>query len=80
MQIVAVNGTAYDQDVIKAAITAAKGANKPIELLVKRDDTFATLRIDYHDGLRWPWLERAAPGKALVGLDNLLASRRPATK
>ncbi len=80
MEIVAVNGTAYDQDAIKAAITAAKGANKPIELLVKRDDTFATLRIDYHDGLRWPWLERAAPGKALVGLDNLLASRRPATK
>ena len=84
MQIVAVNGVAYDQDVIKAAITdaksGAKSANKPIELLVKRDDNFATLRIDYHDGLRWPWLERAAPGKAPVGLDNLLAPRRSATK
>jgi hypothetical protein len=29
--------------------------------------------IDYHDGLRWPWLERAAPGTAPTGLDILLA-------
>ena len=84
MQIVAVNGTSYDQDAIKAAITdaksGAKGANKPIELLVKRDESYTTMRIDYHDGLRWPWLERAAPGKAPAGLDNLLAPRRPITK
>ncbi len=80
MQIVAVNGTAYDQDTIKAAVTAAKGNAKPIELLVKRDDTYTTIKIDYRDGLRWPWLERAVTGKAVAGLDLLLAPRRAAAK
>jgi predicted metalloprotease with PDZ domain len=80
MQIVAVNGTAYDQDVIKAAITAAKGTTSPIAILVKRNDSFATLNVDYHDGLRWPWLERAAPGKLPTGFDKLLAPRRAADK
>ncbi len=80
MQIVAVNGTAYDQDTIKAAITAAKGMSKPIELLVKRDDSYATLKVDYRDGLRWPWLQPATTGKTVAGLDRLLAPRRPAAK
>jgi len=80
MQIVAVNGTAYDQDTIKAAVTAAKGTAKPIELLVKRSDSYASLKIEYHDGLRWPWLERATTGKAVAGLDRLLAPRRAAAK
>lgn len=78
MQIVAVGGKAYDEDTIKAAVTAAKGSGTPIELLVKRDDQFRTIAVPYHDGLRWPWLERAAPGKAPTGLDRLLAPRSPA--
>ncbi|MFM9935819.1 MAG: M61 family metallopeptidase [Novosphingobium sp.] len=83
MQIVAVGGKAYDEETIKAAITAAKGttdkgAGRPIELLVKRDDQYRTVQVSYHDGLRWPWLERAAPGKTPTGLDRLLAPRAPA--
>jgi hypothetical protein len=77
MQVMAVNGDAYDADKLKAAITNAKtgnpGAGRPIELLVKRDDRFVTLPITYADGLRWPWLVRAAPGTAPTGLDKLLA-------
>ena len=83
MQIVAVSGKAYDEDTIKAAVTAAKGTNKPIELLVKRDDLYRTVQIAYSEGLRWPWLERAAPGKVPTGLDRLLAPRalaKPAAK
>ncbi|MDF8333291.1 hypothetical protein [Novosphingobium cyanobacteriorum] len=81
MTIVAVNGTAYSADGIKAAITAAKGAGKAIELLVKRDDKYMTVTIDYHDGLRWPWLERAPGAKGPGGLDLLLAPRKaPARK
>lgn len=80
MQIVSVNGKTYDQDTIKAAITAAKGTSTPIELIVKRDDVVRTVQVDYHDGLRWPWLERAAPGTAPTGLDKLLAPRAPAAK
>ncbi len=80
-KIVAVNGTAYDADGIKDAITAAK-TGAPLELLIQRGTRFQTVAIDYKGGLRWPWLERAAPGNAPTGLDRLLAPRRftaPAT-
>jgi hypothetical protein len=80
MQIVSVNGKTYDQETLKAAITAAKGTDTPIELIVKRDDVVRTVQVPYHDGLRWPWLERAAPGAAPTGLDKLLAPRAPAGK
>ena len=77
-KIVAVGGTAYDQDGIKAAITAAK-SGKPIELLIQRGDRFQTIAVNYRDGLRWPWLERATT-KGIAGLDTLLQARRPSTK
>lgn len=78
-KILAVNGQGYDSDLIKQAITAAK-AGTPIALLIQRGDRFQTITIDYHDGLRWPWLERTAPGTAPTGLDLLLAPKRPAAK
>ena len=74
-KLVAVNGTSYDQDGLKKAITAAKEGS-PLELLVQRGDRFQTVKIDYRGGLRWPWLERAAAGTAPTGLDLLLAPRR----
>ncbi|MBN6150911.1 M61 family metallopeptidase [Xanthomonas sp. AmX2] len=58
--IVAVNGRAYSADVIKDAITAAKGAAAPIELLLKRYDRYDSVRIDYRGGLRYPHLQRIA--------------------
>ncbi|KTF37060.1 M61 family metallopeptidase [Xanthomonas translucens] len=58
--VVAVNGREYSADAIKEAITAAKGAAAPIELLVKRGNRYDTLRIAYHGGLQYPHLERIA--------------------
>lgn len=59
MKVIAVNGVEYSSDVMKDAITAsAKDKNQPIELLVKNFDEYKTLRIDYHDGLKYPHLER----------------------
>ena len=78
-KIVAVNGTAYDPGVIKAAISAAR-VGAPLELLVQRGSRYQTVAITYRGGLRWPWLERAAPGKAPTGLDRLLSPRRPVAK
>lgn len=84
--IVAVGGTAYDADTIKAAITAAKagsdatGTKPPVELLVRRDDRYTTISVDYHDGLRWPWLERVPGATGPAGLDLLLAPRTPRTR
>ncbi|MCT2557610.1 peptidase M61 [Tsuneonella sp. YG55] len=74
-KIVAVNGEAYSPDTLKAAIAAATGTKEPIALLVKRGTTYATVPIDYHGGLRWPWL--VATGTGEQPLDRLLAPRAP---
>lgn len=78
-KIIAVNGTAYDQEGLKKAITAAKTGDAKIELLVQRGDQFQTVAIDYRGGLRWPWLERSGD-LAQTGLDRLLAPRRKGGK
>jgi predicted metalloprotease with PDZ domain len=72
-QIVAVDGKAYDADALKAAIKAAKGGTTPIALLIKKDDVYQTVAIDYHDGLRYPHLERIAGTPAL--LDDILTAK-----
>lgn len=72
-QVVAINGTAYSSDTIKEAITAAKSGSEAITLLVKRGDRYDTVAIDYHGGLRYPWIEKTGKGKQ--GLDLLLAPR-----
>lgn len=72
-KIVAVGGEAYSATVLKDAITAAARSKAPIALLVKRGDYFDTVPLDYHGGLRWPWLEPVAPGEQ--PLDRLLAPK-----
>jgi len=56
--IVAVNNRAYKAEVLKAAVKAAKGGKAPIELLVRKGNNLRTISLDYHDGLRYPRLER----------------------
>jgi predicted metalloprotease with PDZ domain len=59
MSIVAVNGHDYSSDDLRDAVTAAaKDKSQPIELLVKNFDEYKTIRIDYHDGLKYPHLVR----------------------
>src|SRR5580698_2135826 len=72
-QILAINGIAYDADVLKDAIRAAHGKPAPIELIVKIGDRYLVANLDYHDGLRYPHLERdtAEPAR----LDEILAAR-----
>ena len=47
-------------------------------IIRQRGTKFQTVKPDYRGGLRWPWLERAAPGTQPTGLDLLLAPKRPA--
>lgn len=56
--LVAVNGQDYSGDVLKQAITAAKGSRAPIKLLLKYQGGYRTVSVDYHDGLQYPHLER----------------------
>jgi predicted metalloprotease with PDZ domain len=58
--IVAVNNRAYKAELLKAAVRQAKGGKAPIVLLVKKGDLYRTVELDYHDGLRYPRLERIA--------------------
>ena len=58
MTVVAVNDVEYKSDALAEAVRAAKGGNAPIRLLVKDFDRYRTVNIDYHDGLRYPVLER----------------------
>ncbi len=71
--IVAVNGDAYSADKMKAAITAAKGTKDPIRLLTKTGNKYRDVALDYHDGLRYPRLEKVGTG--VNGLDRLLAAK-----
>jgi len=72
-QILAINGIAYDADVLQDAIRAAQGTQAPIELIVKTGDRYMVAHLDYHDGLRYPHLERDASTPAR--LDDILAAR-----
>lgn len=56
--LLAVNGRAYKEELLKNAITAAKAHRKPIALLIKSDDTYRTVSVNYVDGIRHPHLER----------------------
>ncbi len=68
-----VNGEAFSPERIKAAILAAKTSKEPINLLVKNGTRFRDLAIDYHDGPRYPRLEKVGTGDG--GLDKLLMPR-----
>lgn len=65
--ILAVNGTVYSAEVLKAALNA-KGR---LDLTVRRKDRLSMVALDYHDGQRYPHLERIADTPAR--LDDLLA-------
>ena len=71
--IEAVNGEEYSSDRIKAAVVAAKDSKDPIRLLVKDGDNFRDVTIDYHDGPRYPRLQKVGQGE--TGLDRLLTPR-----
>ena len=73
-EVVAVGGRAATADALKEAVTAAKGSSEPIELILKNGDVFKTVRFDYHDGLRYPHLERIEGTPDRLG--DILSPRR----
>jgi predicted metalloprotease with PDZ domain len=74
-KLVAVNGHGYTSDVLKQAIRAAKGTAVPIELIVSNDNEFRTVRLNYHDGEKYPRLERVQGTPDL--LDDILKPLAP---
>jgi predicted metalloprotease with PDZ domain len=72
-EILAVNGKAYTDDVIKDAIKAAKGGKDPIKLIIKSGDRVRDIAVQYNGGPRYPKLEKI--GTTDGSLDKLLAPR-----
>ncbi len=56
--LVAVNGRAYKPELLRAAVTAAKGAQASIKLLIRKGSLYQEVALDYHGGLQYPRLER----------------------
>ena len=57
-KILAINGQVFSGDRLREAIRGAKGTSEPIHLLVQSDTYVFPAQIDYHDGERYPALER----------------------
>jgi len=64
-KLLAVNGIAYDKDRLKEVLRETKTLKLPIELLVQNGDHFRIVKIDYHDGLRYPHLVKEAESPSL---------------
>ncbi len=58
MKLIAVNGRKFTEHGLRAAIREAKGTQQPIELLIENADFFKTYKLDYHDGEKYPMLQR----------------------
>jgi predicted metalloprotease with PDZ domain len=58
MKITAVDGHQFAVDVLKDSIDEAKSSSAPIALIVANGIDVHPYQIDYHDGLRYPHLER----------------------
>ena len=71
MQIISVNGKAFDADVLRDAILEAEKSKQPIQLQFRRGDDFVNVPLAYYDGLRIPSLQRVdgTPDR----LDEILA-------
>jgi predicted metalloprotease with PDZ domain len=74
-QILAVNGAAYSAEVLRDAIRSAKDTKSaPLELILKSGERFVVTKLEYHDGLRYPHLERDSSAPAR--LDDIVAARQ----
>jgi predicted metalloprotease with PDZ domain len=70
MKLVAINGRKASEELLHAAIKDAKGSKEPIELIVENAGYFKIVKIDYHDGEKYPHLMRRLETPGL--LDDIL--------
>lgn len=75
MKIVAIDRQAYDSDYLNDAIKNSKTAKTPISLLVEQDKWYGTYELKYHDGLRYPHLERIKGTPDMLA--QIMAPHRP---
>ena len=78
MVVIAVNGRAFTPDILRAAVRDAKGSGPATELIVQNTGYYKIVKLDYHDGERYPYLERVTgtPDR----LDDILKPMTKTTK
>jgi predicted metalloprotease with PDZ domain len=72
-EIVAVNGRVYSDQAMLDAVSAAKGGNEPIRVIVRSGSRVREIPIMWNGGLRYPRLVKASAGDS--SLDLLLRPR-----
>ena len=58
--ILAVDGRAFTPNLLRQAIRTAKGNGPAVELILRNTGYYRVVRLDYHDGERFPYLERTS--------------------
>jgi predicted metalloprotease with PDZ domain len=72
-RVLAVNGHIFSNDALRDAIKTGKGKTEPIHLIVQADTFVSNFDVDYHDGERYPALERISGTRAY--LDDITTPR-----
>lgn len=57
-KVLAIDGRIFSPEAVKTALRDAKNTSAPIHLIVQADTFVSTADINYHDGERYPVLER----------------------
>lgn len=57
-KIIAVNGKVFSADEMREAVVAAKSSSEPIHLIVQSESYIKPYDIDYHEGEKYPVLQR----------------------
>jgi predicted metalloprotease with PDZ domain len=70
MKLIAVNGRKWSKDVIRAALRLGMHNQQPLSLLAENGEYYKTYDVNYHEGERYPHLERVE-GQANI-LDEII--------
>ncbi len=70
MKLVAINGRRASDELLRQAIRESKGSTQPIELIVDHDGFIKVIKVDYHDGERYPHMTRVSGTAAFI--DDIL--------
>ncbi len=76
MRIQAVDGRGWSMETMRRTVADSAKNPKPIKLLIANGDFMETYTLDYHDGIRYPHLERQ--NGATDYLDEIIQSLTPA--
>jgi predicted metalloprotease with PDZ domain len=58
MKVIAVNGRTFTPALLRAAIKEAAGKGPAVEFIVENTGYYKVIRLDYHDGEKYPDLQR----------------------